>query len=131
MIVNFILSQLEAVVKSDEALTSQKLKVLHSGSHTAQSIWTTLSFVDSEICCRSSFYSCRSSRCGLMRFVPERFRSEAVPCHHIPLNESGQTLEMLYRTGTTKEELAASVRAWLHSTVGTLEPTRSEEQRAA
>ena len=33
---------------------------------------------------------------------------EAETCHHIPLNESGQTLEMLYSRGITKEELFSS-----------------------
>lgn len=36
--------------------------------------------------------------------------SEAETCHHIPLNESGQTLEMPYSRGITKEELSAALR---------------------
>jgi hypothetical protein len=38
--------------------------------------------------------------CLLMQFVPEKARTEQVPCTHIPLSPSGETLESLYRTGT-------------------------------
>jgi hypothetical protein len=79
-----------------------------------------LYFEDSDICCRSPFLSCRSSRCVLMNFVPEEFHSEAVPCRHIPLNERGQNLEVLYRTRTASETESV-LRTWLSAMIGALE----------
>jgi hypothetical protein len=79
-----------------------------------------LHFEDSDICCRSPFFSCRSSRCVLMNFVPEEFRSEAAPCRHIPLNERGESLEVLYRTRTANETESV-LSSWLSSMIETLE----------
>lgn len=79
-----------------------------------------LHFEDSDICFRSPFFSCNSSRCPLMRFVPKEFRSEVAPCRHIPLNAKGESLEILYSTRTTLE-IDSAVRTWLSSTIETLE----------
>jgi hypothetical protein len=79
-----------------------------------------LHFEDSDICCRSPFFSCRSSRCVLMNFVPKEFRSEAAPCRHIPLNELGESLEVLYRTRTANETESV-LRTWLFSMIESLE----------
>lgn len=34
--------------------------------------------------------------CLLMQFVPEEHRNDDVPCHQIPLNEKGDTVETLF-----------------------------------
>ena len=124
----------EVVVKSGETLSMLKneLKFLNRGNYRSQTGWgAPLYFEDSEMCCRSPFYSCRSSRCVLMRFVPERYRSEPVPCRYIPLNASGQTLEMLYRIASKRDEIEESLRSWLLSAISGLEFAETEEQRAA
>ena len=79
-----------------------------------------LHFEDSDICFRSPFFSCSSSRCALMHFVPKEFRSEVAPCRHIPLNAKGESLDMLYNIRTT-HEIDSAVRAWLSSVIETLE----------
>ena len=79
-----------------------------------------LHFEDSDICFRSPFFSCSSSRCALMHFVPKKFRSEVAPCRHIPLNAKGESLEMLYSIRTT-DEIDSTVRAWLSSVIEALE----------
>ena len=123
---------MEVVVKETLWTLKTELKFLNGGNYRRQSDWTApLHFEDSEICRRSPFYSCRSSRCVLMRFVPEQFRSEAIPCRFIPLNEGGQTLDTLYRIGTTKEGLDESVRNWLLSVIRVLESAESEQQSVA
>jgi hypothetical protein len=55
-----------------------------------------------------------------MSFVPKEFCSEAVPCRHIPLNETGETLDSLYQTGTN-EEIEQTLRSWLLETIRQLE----------
>src|SRR5713226_4304643 len=37
------------------------------------------------------------SACILMQLVPPEHRSEKIPCRHIPLDSTGQTLDSLYR----------------------------------
>lgn len=52
--------------------------------------------------------------------VPEAARKEQIPCTHIPLSLSGETLESLYRTGT-QQEIEAALGAWLRTTIHRLE----------
>ena len=96
--------------------------VSHNGSESQH-----LYFEDSAICCRSPFYSCASSRCLLMKFVPEQFRCAAAPCRHIPLTENGEALDVLYRTHT-REEIDLALRLWLSSITGDLEPSNPTEE---
>src|SRR5713226_5985374 len=69
--------------------------------------------------------ACPEADCVLMDFMPKECRYEAVPCRHIPLNEAGETVDSLYRTGTN-EEIERAVRQWLLTTIKRLEqPTQS------
>jgi hypothetical protein len=61
--------------------------------------------------------------CVLMQLVPSELRSEEIPCRHIPLNSSGETLDSLYRYGD-QYEIEEEVRNWLRSTIQRLEEER-------
>jgi hypothetical protein len=63
----------------------------------------------------------------LMNFVPKERRHEAVPCRHIPLNDLGETVDSIYRTGTN-EEIEETLQSWLLKTIGQLEE-QSERPR--
>jgi hypothetical protein len=63
--------------------------------------------------------------CALIYLVPPAHRSAKSPCRHIPLNESGETLDSLYRYGD-QTEIENSVGAWLRAAIRRLE----EERRA-
>jgi hypothetical protein len=80
----------------------------------------SLYFEDADVCCKSPFLSCRSSRCALIHFVPEESRGEATPCRHIRLDERGETLHSFYAKGAMKQADAA-VRNWLVSTIAILD----------
>ncbi len=67
--------------------------------------------------------------CILMGMVPPEYRNETVPCHHIPLNEAGESLDSLNR-GYNQQELEEAVIAWLRKTIDKLERERAR-QRAA
>jgi hypothetical protein len=62
-----------------------------------------------------------------MSFVPKECRYEAVPCRHIPLDEIGETVDSLYRTGTN-EEIEQTLQSWLLKNIGQLE--EPSEQRS-
>ena len=87
-----------------------------------------LHFEDSPICRRSPFFTCRSSRCVLMQFVPEEFRSANTPCRHIPLTATGESLDVLYST-RTMHETDSAVKHWLSSIVVRLESVAAHEAR--
>jgi hypothetical protein len=63
------------------------------------------------------------SDCALMQLVPEDSQLSKSPCRYIPLNEQGDTLDLLYRTGTHKE-IESTFTAWLKTTIARLERER-------
>jgi hypothetical protein len=62
--------------------------------------------------------------CLLMALVPAERRSEKIPCHHIPLNPGGETVDFLERNGT-QDEMEERVKNWLRNTIKFLEEIRS------
>jgi hypothetical protein len=85
----------------------------------------TRSFQDSLSCINFSEptrpHPCKE--CFLTDFVPEKAKSEDVPCHHIPLNPEGESVDALRGNQLKLEEaLGAWLRAMIH---------RLEQKRAA
>lgn len=64
-------------------------------------------------------------RCLLFDFVPEDSRNENIPCHHIPINQKGDTLSTLDK-GYNQLELEESVRTWLRNTIERLQQERAQ-----
>ena len=56
------------------------------------------------------------SECSLMEFVPPQFRREAAPCRFIPLDDAGQTVDNLYRSGA-QIELEEALACWLRKQI--------------
>jgi hypothetical protein len=80
-----------------------------------------LIFEDSPSCPKKRYCACDpEGDCVLMSLAPIEHRHDATPCRHIPLNESGETIESLYRAGTNKE-IEAALRNWLVKTIRDLE----------
>jgi hypothetical protein len=64
------------------------------------------------------------SECLLIDFVPQENRAEDVPCHHIPLNTKGDTIDKLeWKEDQRRTEEALKI--WLRRTI-----TQLEQQRA-
>jgi len=59
-----------------------------------------------------------------MQFVPEERRSETVPCHHIALDESGQTVDGL-EAQQDQQDLEEKVKNWLRATIKRIEQERA------
>jgi len=99
----------------------RELNFVQKGGYRAPLVWRApLVFEDSPTCPKEGCSACPDTDCVLIRFVPEQFRCEAIPCRHIPLNESGETVDSLYRTGTN-EETEQTVESWLLETIRQLE----------
>ena len=67
------------------------------------------------------------AECVLIDLVPAGCRSKQVPCRHIPLNRSGDTLDSLYKKADPGQ-VEESVRKWLCATINRLERKRSGRQ---
>jgi hypothetical protein len=68
------------------------------------------------------------SECVLMQLAPTDSQERKNPCRYIALNERGETLDSLYRTGT-QDELESVFALWLKTTIARLE--RVESGRAS
>jgi hypothetical protein len=64
--------------------------------------------------------------CLLMQFVPPEHQKAGVPCHHIPLDDLGETVHTLERW-ETQEEMVKVVEKWLVSTIARLEGDRAQK----
>jgi len=90
--------------------------------HTYRSTWRpTLVIRDSPLCLNATSTQARACRdCILFPLVPQEKRSLLLPCHHIPLNEAGDTVARLYSTGT-QEHLDRTLHHWIRATIQRLE----------
>jgi hypothetical protein len=65
------------------------------------------------------------NECHLLDFVSTEHEGEEVPCHFIPLNESGETIEAL--EGEDNEaKLERKVKDWLRTRIREIEEQRSK-----
>lgn len=83
-------------------------------------------FADS-LTCLNYGYPYRSHPCGecpLMEFVPGEKRLSAMPCHHIPLDQTGQTVEAMEEKDN-QAAMQEAVKTWLRNTISLLESQQS------
>ncbi len=66
------------------------------------------------------------SECLLMDFVPPAARGEDVPCHHILLNDKGETVDSIERYDN-QQEVEEKFRDWLRATIARLEAERAKQ----
>ncbi|HEY5038818.1 MAG TPA: hypothetical protein VIJ93_07090 [bacterium] len=84
-------------------------------------------FQDSPTCLNFKFSGSAPpcTECVMTQVVPADSQQKNFPCRYIPLNEQGETLDLLYRTGTQKE-IETVFRDWLKTTIVRLERERAE-----
>ena len=70
------------------------------------------------------------SECWLIDFVPAEKRGEAVPCHHIPLNERGDSVATLGGPGDAPD-VQEAVLDWLRGMIQQLEAEPAQSQQPA
>jgi len=63
------------------------------------------------------------NECHLLQFVSPEHQKEQVPCHFIPLNTDGETIEDLEQQDN-EAKLERDVSAWLRARIKELENTR-------
>jgi hypothetical protein len=112
-----------------------ELEFLEKGGyrHPARAAWRPqFMFQDSPTCLNFDLpqHPRPCSDCALMQLVPADSQERKVPCRYIALNERGDTLDSLYRSGT-QEELESVFRQWLKTTIARLERDKAESVRAS
>jgi hypothetical protein len=67
------------------------------------------------------------SECHLIDFVPRERRNEEMPCHAIPLNDAGDTVESL-ELENNQAKLEEVLKQWMSGKIKQLEAERAAEQ---
>jgi hypothetical protein len=91
--------------------------------HPSRAAWRPqFMFQDSPTCLNfnASDLPAPCTDCVMMQVVPADSQQRKFPCRYIPLNERGETLDLLYRTGT-REETETAFKDWLKTTIARLE----------
>ncbi len=95
----------------------KELEFLEGGGYRQPMGWRpVLIFEDSPICPKYPFATCPDAHCVLLDFVPEGQLDQTIPCQHIPLNETGETLHSMYDTATM-DEIENVLREWLRKRI--------------
>lgn len=107
----------------------QELSFIEKGGYgrSVRTPWLPKSIFQDSLTCLNYGYPYRAhpcSECRLLDFVAPEHRSETVPCHYIPLDKAGDTIEELESEG---KELRAQnlVREWLRTQINRLGTERT------
>ena len=109
-------------------LLKQELSFIEEGGYgrSVRAPWLPKSVFQDSLSCLNYGYPYRAhpcSECQLLDFVKPDDRSQPIPCHFIPLNEAGNTIEELEMTGD-EVKTQALVKSWLHGKINQLETQR-------
>jgi hypothetical protein len=66
------------------------------------------------------------SECPLIDFAPSEARAADVPCHHIPLSETGETVDAL-EWQEDQPKLEEAVKDWLRAKIKQVEQERAAQ----
>jgi hypothetical protein len=89
--------------------------------------WKPVSILRDSLSCLNYCDANQTHPCGdcfLIDFVPPEEQRRRLPCHHIPLNEAGETIATIERRAD-QPELEDAVKQWLRSTIKRLEEERT------
>lgn len=111
-------------------LLKQELSFMEEGGYgrSVRSPWLPKSIFQDSLSCLNYGYPYRAhpcSECHLLDLVGPENRSQSVPCHFIPLNEAGNTIEELEMKGD-ESRTQRVVKSWLEGKISQLEAERSK-----
>lgn len=90
--------------------------------------WQNKSAFQDSLSCINYGYTYRAhpcNECHLLDFVTPEHRQEEVPCHFIPLNTDGETIEDL-EAQENQAKLEREVSNWLRAQIKKIEEERAE-----
>src|SRR5712691_8043412 len=111
-------------------LLKNELDFVEKGGYgrSVRTPWKPTSIFQDSLTCLGFPDHLHDDCCRLMDFVPLECRTKDVPCHFIPLNESGDTLDKL-ESEDNQQKLEAALKLWLRAKIKEIEAARSGEAR--
>ncbi|HEX7175974.1 MAG TPA: hypothetical protein VF240_12005 [Pyrinomonadaceae bacterium] len=110
-------------------LLKAELDYIESGGYgrSVRTPWRPTSVFQDSLTCINFGYPYRAHPCGecfLDALVPPESRTAEVPCHHIPLDAEGTTVEAVESEGN-QAMLEEKVKAWLRAKIREIEGERA------
>ncbi len=110
-------------------LLKEQLDFIEKGGYgrSVRTPWQPKSAFQDSLTCINYGYPYRAhpcNECHLLDFVSPEHHSEDVPCHFIPLNEAGETIEEL-ELEDNQAKVENTLKQWLRNKI-----TEIEEERA-
>jgi hypothetical protein len=110
-------------------LLKEELAFIEQGGYgrSVRTPWLPKSaFQDSLTCINYGFpyraHPC--NECHLLDFVDDEHKSEPIPCHYIPLNEAGETIEDL-EAQDNQPKLERTLKQWMQTKIEEIEQARA------
>ena len=106
-------------------LLKDELSFIEMGGYgrSVRTPWKPTSTFQDSLTCINYGYPYRAhpcNECHLIDFVPEKDHDKAVPCHHIALRESGETIIDL-ENEENQNKLEEEVKDWLKAKIREIE----------
>jgi len=106
------------------------LDFIESGGYgrSVRQPWHSKSTFQDSLSCINYGYPYRAhpcNECHLLDLVAPEHRADAVPCHHIPLNTDGETIEDL-ELQDNQAKLEREVGQWLRERIKQIEEERAK-----
>jgi hypothetical protein len=110
-------------------LLKEELDFIEKGGYgrSVRTPWKSKSAFQDSLTCVNYGYPYRAhpcNECHLLDFVSPEHHGKEVPCHYIPLNEDGETIEDLEAEGN-EAKLERKVRGWLCARIKEIEEERT------
>jgi hypothetical protein len=111
-------------------LLKDELDFIEKGGYgrSVRTPWQTKSTFQDSLSCINYRYPFRAhpcNECHLLDFVSPERRKEEVPCHFIPLNTDGETIEDL-ELQDNQAKLEREVSRWLRAKIREIKEERAE-----
>ena len=116
-------------------LLKDELSFIEQGGYgrSVRTPWKPTSAFQDSLTCINYGYPYRvhpCNECHLIDFVDPEHQRTDIPCHHITLDEAGETIEDLEATDN-EAKLERKVRDWLRARIREIEEERSAQATAA
>ena len=110
-------------------LFKEELDFLEKGGYgrSVRTPWKPTSAFQDSLTCINYGYPYRAhpcDECHLIDFVPTEKRAETIPCHHIPLDTKGKTVETL-ESEDNQQKLENAIKEWLRTRIKQIEEERA------
>ena len=111
-------------------LLKAELAFIEQGGYgrSVRTPWLPKSAFQDSLTCINYGYPYRThpcNECHLLDFVDDQHQLEPVPCHFIPLNDAGETIEDL-EAQDNQARLEATLKQWMRTKIKQIEETRAQ-----